>query len=488
MINKLICTILMLTFLVGTFFMPVSAYTTSDEDTADLIYEITVSNIDGDIIDDCIISICEDGNITIQLPEPHILSAENQIKVTALLAEDETPAKDILVTVLDYQDNSAADFTNIHGKITVPLRDNGYTDESGFVRVNGYLVFIEDATAPIAGAYVVNIEDKAFTILLPDTRTFSGDNNITITILYVSDETPAEGMSVAVSDFNEQTFTDITDENGKVIMPPVDTDCNDKDNVPESTPAPPTSGGGSSGGGGSSRNNFRFGGGNVIVVTPQELTHTAYITGYPTGIFMPENSMTRAEAAALFARLLIALRGDGTSTQHSFSDVSASAWYSRYISYLRNHNVVTGYDNGTFRPNDNITRAEFVTMAVRFNKIYGNNTFAGVTDTVFSDVSSECWAFESIKTAVSKGWIHGYYDGTFRSENDITRAESVAVVNRLLGRMADASFIDANIPALTRFYDVPSSHWAYYEIIEATNIHTYIKNIQNNEIWIAIKK
>ena len=212
--------------------------------------------------------------------------------------------------------------------------------------------------------------------------------------------------------------------------------------------------------------------------------HSVYILGYPDGTFGPARSMTRSEVAAIFARLLADKNGDTISTAANtkFTDIPAHAWYSGYVKYLNNNGVTYGKSGNTFAPDDAITRAEFTTLAVRFFDVYGD----GNKDIMeqykdFGDVSDGYWAAEYIKAAAKSGWINGYEDGSFRADRNISRAEVVTIVNRLLGREADESYIADNLRKLNTFSDMSGKHWAYYAVMEAANAHTAI--LGDNETW-----
>ena len=198
--------------------------------------------------------------------------------------------------------------------------------------------------------------------------------------------------------------------------------------------------------------------------TAVKIDHPAYVVGYPDGGFHPEANMTRAEAATIFARLLAADRGDVLTGSPAFNDVKTGDWYASYINYAAKCGLVTG-DNGAFRPNDPVTRAEFVVMAVRFCKAAGSASAQNVTARLFSNADSG-WAASYIRSAAACGWLAGYPDGSFRPGQSITRAEAMKIVNAVLGRSADktASYV--------RFTDMTTSHWAYYEVAEASTAHT----------------
>jgi len=219
--------------------------------------------------------------------------------------------------------------------------------------------------------------------------------------------------------------------------------------------------------------------------------HAAYIRGYPDGRVRPEGNMTRAEAAAVFARLLADSRGEdiGRPVFNTFPDIPASAWYAGYVAYLSGYNIIYGYSNGNFGGNEPITRAEFVTMAVRFYEaLHGERVTGSQNGTSFTDVYESYWAVAYIRAAADNEWVIGYGDGSFGGERGITRAEVVTIVNRLLGRCADRAYVDANRNRLCRFSDMENQrHWAFYDIAEATNTHIPESCGNEAEVWCEIQ-
>lgn len=205
--------------------------------------------------------------------------------------------------------------------------------------------------------------------------------------------------------------------------------------------------------------------------------HMAYLSGYDTGLFGPDNNMTRAEVAQMFYRLLLEKNVPITV---SFTDVDADAWYSDAVSTLASMGIVAGVGDNQFDPERSITRAEFTAIAMRFADldVNGNN--------IFSDVSANDWYYNQVVGSVKYGWITGYSDGTFRPNNMITRAEVTTIVNRMLGRAADKQYVDSHVDQLCVFPDVLSGHWAYYEIMEATNPHDYTQ-ASGMEDWTGLK-
>ncbi|RUT30498.1 hypothetical protein EJP77_11720 [Paenibacillus zeisoli] len=212
-----------------------------------------------------------------------------------------------------------------------------------------------------------------------------------------------------------------------------------------------------------------------------KVNHFAYMKGYPDRTFGSEKNMTRAEATVMFARLLVNKMDVGKSYPSKFKDIDSRRWYANAIGYMEQYGIISGYSGGTFRPNAPITRAEFAAMSSRFDKLITGEPV------IFTDVKDNYWAKDYISFASSKGWIKGYQDGTFRPEQSITRAEVVSLANRMLERSSDKSYLTAHKDVLSEYVDLTTGHWAYYDIMEATNAHDYEKNA-NGETWIHPKK
>ena len=161
--------------------------------------------------------------------------------------------------------------------------------------------------------------------------------------------------------------------------------------------------------------------------------HFAYIVGYGNGEVRPQNSITRAEVAAIFFRLLEDdVRDANYTRQNKFTDVSNDAWYCSAVSTLSAMGIISGYPDATFRPNASITRAEFAAIATRFD-VNGDKTPAS-----FNDIAGH-WAKDEIAVAANNGWVNGYEDGSFRPQNKITRAETMSLVNRVLNRKPETA-------------------------------------------------
>jgi hypothetical protein len=206
--------------------------------------------------------------------------------------------------------------------------------------------------------------------------------------------------------------------------------------------------------------------------------HFAYIIGNDKGLVLPNAPITRAEVATIFFRMLTdESRNALWMQQNSFSDVSLYEWFNNAVSTMANGAVLNGYPDGTFKPNANITRAEFATIAVRFFK----DARAG--EVSFTDIYGH-WAEENIRKAAAQGLINGYPDGTFRPDAPITRAEAMAIVNRVLGRHADKDHLLANM--ITFVDNMDTNMWYYADVQEATNSHDYQMTQHDYEIWMAI--
>lgn len=191
---------------------------------------------------------------------------------------------------------------------------------------------------------------------------------------------------------------------------------------------------------------------------------------YPDGRFQPSGNVTRAEAAAMLARLLAEDKGDSIWGRMRFRDVASGSWYADYINYLAGYGIAVGRGNNEFAPNAAISRAEFVAMAVRFCEEYGDTNLSNITNgKKFADINSGYWGAEYIAYAAGAGWVVGYGDGSFRPNEGISRAEMVTVMNRLLNRTADEEYIADNLRKLVTFSDVSKRYWAYADIMEAAN-------------------
>lgn len=193
--------------------------------------------------------------------------------------------------------------------------------------------------------------------------------------------------------------------------------------------------------------------------------HYAYLLGYEDGTVRPNGSISRAEVATVLFRLLKDdVRTQNLTKDNAYSDVPDTAWYSTAVSTLSKMGVISGYPDGTFRPNAPITRAEFAAMIARFDET------AKSADTPFTDISGH-WAENAIGKAYGNGWVEGSSKTVFSPESNLTRAETATLLNRVLHRLPEKeSDLLANQIA---WPDNPETFWGYLTIQEATNSHEY---------------
>jgi hypothetical protein len=200
--------------------------------------------------------------------------------------------------------------------------------------------------------------------------------------------------------------------------------------------------------------------------------HVRYIDGYPDGTVRPDGTITRAETAAIIFRLL-ADQGKDRQLAAPFSDIEQGKWYAQPVAYLAARGIIDGYPDGTFKPDQPITRAEFAKMASGFDSL------EEASYNVFSDIDGH-WASGFINSAAAKGWVSGYEGSEFRPEGGSSRAEVVTIVNRMLGRQIEPEDIPDWAPSYT---DLSRAHWAYAAIIEASAAHSYEYKDNGFEIW-----
>ena len=195
--------------------------------------------------------------------------------------------------------------------------------------------------------------------------------------------------------------------------------------------------------------------------------HFAYIVGYEDGSVRPTANITRAEVATIFFRLLTdEARAEFWSSENDFTDVASDAWYNNAVSTLSGMGILGGYEDGSFRPNASITRAEFVAIATRFFD-YSARYEGGFTDVSYGD-----WYADCVQASADMGLVNGYEDGSFRPNASITRAEACAIVNRVLHRIPHEDHLLSE-SVMNVWPDNPKSAWYYADMQESTNSHDY---------------
>ncbi len=380
-----------------------------------------------------------DGKVSVTLPETHTLTTSNQTTVTVTDNEDKA-VKGVSVTIND-KTTSKSGTTDANGKVTLPVKSSGgggggsSRPSSGggggggsYVSTSVKIVDKDGKTVSVTRS----VTSTKATLTLPTGKNLLEDDNY-YTITVTSGSKAKADYPVVLKDKKGNEVTGTTDENGIIILPGKE--------------------------------------------------HKAYIFGYNDGSFRPDNDMTRSEAAAIFARLIAEEKGETVSGKATFSDVPSTDWAYGYIGYLEKYDIIKGYSDGTFRPNDAVTRAEFVTMAVRYYDLFNDVKKSGYTVN-YTDLTKSYWAYTDIAYAKHIGWLNGYADGTFKGDNNITRAEVVTVTNHATNRVPDEDYINKNVSTLNKFTDLKNnSHWAYYSIMEAANTHLGVANA-DAENWV----
>ena len=211
----------------------------------------------------------------------------------------------------------------------------------------------------------------------------------------------------------------------------------------------------------------------------ESIDHFAYVFGYEDGTVRPENKVTREEVATIFYRLLTDGTRDALFTrEQDFPDVSSSRWSNVAIATLLNGNIVSGYPDGEFKPGNYITRAEFAAIVAKFD----NLSYSGENN--FTDIYAH-WAANYINSAAIKGWINGYPDGSFNPDAYISRAEAITLINAVLGRQVSK---DGLLPEAKYWSDNTPDKWYYEAVMEATNSHDYERETDSNiENWTELK-
>ncbi|MBS6535446.1 S-layer homology domain-containing protein [Peptoniphilus harei] len=203
----------------------------------------------------------------------------------------------------------------------------------------------------------------------------------------------------------------------------------------------------------------------------------SYIAGYPDGTFKPGKEVTRAEAVRMFVTLVNEGKELPKNPTTKFKDAN-NKWYSDEINFAVSKGFISGYSDGTFKPNQGITRAEFAQMIAVFVK----DGYPGSSN--FKDVKGH-WASNAIDQLYGNKKIKGFPDGTFKPDQKLTRAEAVTVLNSVFGRNTKStSFANVNTNSLKKFSDVPKSHWAYYQIIDASNGHNAVKGDKAEDVSV----
>lgn len=205
-------------------------------------------------------------------------------------------------------------------------------------------------------------------------------------------------------------------------------------------------------------------------------THIGYINGYPDGSVKPEGAITREEVTAVLYRITNHdYEQPFSATGDAFPDIATDRWSVHDVEYMAKQEIVTGYPDGEFKPTGNLTRAEFAALICRFAKLESVQA-----ENPFNDVAKDHWAFENILSLNVSGYMQGYEDGTFKPESEITRAEVMKVMNKILGRNPSDSYVKSL--DFNPYIDLEKSKWYYTDVLEATVTHNYYLDSTGLEI------
>lgn len=372
----------------------------------------------------------DDTNFVVILPEGVEIGDESEILISVLSKTDSTPIEGAVVTV---KENSQ------EKEMTIVTDENGMGN-TGECNYEIYCITVENTKTVISDAET-KIEGDNIYIMLPETHTLTKNNQITVTVTD-KENTPVADISVTVSDCTGKSVTKSTNTKGQVTVPVKTSSSKSVNSSTKKSTAEAT--------------------------TVETKTQKAYMQGYPDGEFKPEGSMTRAEAVAIFARLVSEKKEEKISGDAGFDDIYDSAWYAGYVGYLAKYDIVKGYEDNTFRPEKLVTRAEFITMAVRYYALF-NEVSENLSEGKYADVDENHWAFSYVGFADAKKWL--CYEGDeLEPDKLITRAEVVSMINRATNRIVDKEYFDKNIEILNTFTDLKdNTYWAFYDILSAAN-------------------
>lgn len=210
--------------------------------------------------------------------------------------------------------------------------------------------------------------------------------------------------------------------------------------------------------------------------------HIKFIVGYPDDSVRPEGQLTRAEAATMFAKLLADELNETIPnvTSTGFTD-SEDAWYTNFVAYMKDKNIISGYEDGSFKPNQTITRAEFATMVAKLANKSG-------IPTSFIDTEGH-WAQSYLEEVYAAAIVSGDPDGSFRPDDNIKRVEAASILNRVFNRAINEAGLGTFASSIETFTDLSKTYWGYYIMVEATNGHTYDRPVGTvMEKWLSLIK
>lgn len=217
-----------------------------------------------------------------------------------------------------------------------------------------------------------------------------------------------------------------------------------------------------------------------LATAAESFVSNAYIEGYQGG-FSPEKDVSRGELAKMIGDML-----SYNSGKSSFSDVADSHWAKGYIGVLSAKDIIDGYSDNTFRPDNSISRAELATI---LDRVYKNETGdkGGSKTSLFRDIRRH-WAEASIKNMERLKILDGYGDGTYRPDDTLSKEESVKAINKLARIIHSRGKRDPRIrfELKTNFNDVSSDRWSYEEVIEASVSYNYTVSKEQEKLIGAV--
>lgn len=366
--------------------------------------------------------------------------AEGDTEITVMEEQGEVVVHDGLTKltlgvdyIIRYEDNTSPGTAkviiefigNYTGEVSKEFNIKRKKSSSGSSKLNNiYATVTKDSGKTLS--YSTSSGEKTFNIQVSSVGLF-GDTDVYEIVVEDSKGNKQSDVNVVLQDKDGNEVHGITDKDGKIVFV--------KPEEPEETPNP------------------------TEKPSDSNVKHTKYIEGYEDGTFRPDEYITRAEASSMLSR---ALELNNTSENIEFSDVYEGTWFYNDVKLLSAEGMIKGYEDGTFRPENKITRAEFVSM------LLGETDETYYAGTEFTDIEDGLWYTDKVRLASAKGYITGYEDGTFRPDAYITRAEVVTIMNKALER---TDYYKTENP----YSDVESSHWAYKQIIEASIEHEVIE-------------
>ncbi|WP_442601526.1 MucBP domain-containing protein [Paenibacillus sp. KN14-4R] len=424
-------------------------------------------------------AVAIDGYTPIQLSASYLITDVENQEYPFYYTANKTVTRNVTVKYLESGTNEKlAEQTQVPGEVgkSIPLTAKQITGYTPKTPSNSYPVtdseqqefiffYTKNVVVPVTHKVTVKYLESGTNIELATSTQVSGEVGKPFTLIApsISGYTATQASATyVVTDKDQQSYTFFYTKNQTRPDPDPDRGNGNGNGNNTVTPLPP-----------------------VPVLPPlpplppklEKDLHADYVTGYPDGTIRPENNISREEVATIFYRLMEDnSRKEYFSTKQSFTDVESARWSNKFIATMSNAGVISGYPGGIFKPGTQITRAEFATIASKFDKLDERDNDS------FTDITGH-WAEKYIASAANKGWIKGYDDKTFKPDQYITRAEAMAFINSVLNRKVKNEGIHQNAK---KWPDNLVDKWYYRDVQEATNNHDYTRD-NDSEVWKEIK-